>query len=113
MAFGFDASRSRHPKQETLFLLEDLCLLFFDELFAILLGMNTILYHLSWWTLQGYDEIDTLERPLVSAVDGGDYDGENNGGEREQEPGVVRNVAQQQAVFVPSQHEELEMLTVL
>lgn len=62
---------------------------------------------------EGYDEIDTLERPLVSAVDGGDYDGENNGGEREQEPGVVRNVAQQQAVLVPSQHEELEMLTVL
>lgn len=48
----------------------------------------------------------------MSAVDGGDCAGENNG-ERDQEAGVVRNVSEQQAVFVPSQHEELEMLTVL
>lgn len=64
--------------------------------------------------MQGYDELDTLERPLVSAIDGGD-DGENNesGVERQRNDRLEGGAQVQQAVFVPSQHEELEMLTVL
>lgn len=49
----------------------------------------------------------------MSAVDG-EYDGENNESHRDSQQGdTVGHVPEQQAVFVPSQHEELEMLTVL
>lgn len=67
--------------------------------------------------LQGYDELDTLERPLVSAVDGDD----TTEGQDQQHVGDHADVreeeetrARQRAVsHVPSQYEELGELTVL
>ncbi|KAI8108156.1 hypothetical protein M9434_006186 [Picochlorum sp. BPE23] len=65
----------------------------------------------------GYDELDTLERPLVSAVDGDDttegqdqeHVGDHADGREEEE-----TRARQRAVsHVPSQYEELGELTVL
>lgn len=60
--------------------------------------------------LQGYEELD---RPLVSAVDGGDDENDDTHSDHRDVLERVGGGEEQQAVFVPSQHEELEMLMVL
>ena len=73
--------------------------------------------------MQGYDELDTLERPLVGNEDV--YDGEHDNDEREeptagQEHGGQQRVsdmqrarAESRAAMVPSQEEELQEISVL
>lgn len=69
------------------------------------------------YILQGYDELDTLERPLVSAVDGDDTtegQDEQHGGDHAERREEEETRARQRAVsHVPSQYEELGELTVL